>query len=180
MIKRYYERDPRPERLAKVPEQYLNMYTTKAMITLNCMVQHMQPIEEAMEKRIRSIPRGWWRWRVIRKFAQVLLDDLLYTIPEGKFDGLANELNRTRVEYRQGPAATIKQATDIVMDTPDAISLAYYSHEYCCKQVCTKETCTGCPLAHALDACLTIDRGARMWNTVDIVRDYEKIAEGKK
>lgn len=170
MIKRYYERDPKPERLAGVKEQYLNMHTTKAMITMNCIVNQLDLIEQAMEKRIRSIPRGWANWRMARKNLQTLLDDLLYTIPQSKFDPLITEINRTRCEYRQGPAATVQKETDMVIQTDHAIALCYYSHEYNCKQVCTKDSCDACKLGQALDFCLTLDRNGKPWNRIDITQ----------
>lgn len=127
---------------------------------------------------MRTLPTGWRDFKACRALLQKLLDDLLYTIPDNKFNSLVNKINRTRCEYRQGPAATVKQETDIVLDTGDAIALCYYAHDGRCK-VCVKDSCKGCPLAYALDACLTLDRGDQMWSQIDITKRYEDVAEGE-
>lgn len=171
-IKESVTRMPRPEKLADVPEIELRGYAIKGLVTLNCALQQLQKVEGSILNRLRVLPRGLMRWRSAMRFLEDLNFELLYTIPEEKVAGLESEIKRSRCEYRQGPAATYAQETDIIIPTREAMVLCWHSHDGKCK-MCMKTSCAECELCRTLDRVLTIDRGGRMWSQIDLTSKTE-------
>lgn len=160
----------RPERLKDVPESRLRGDDVLLLSTLSAVAQKLKDLadNESFRNRVRTVPGGLRDLMMLRTKAQRLSDDLQYTIPEEKFDGVVRATSRMRMDIHQGPIASRETYKDTQIITGDElVALCDAAHEYKCK-VCIDGRCATCELGKAFDNLMAYDRNGGSWSTIDI------------
>lgn len=160
----------RPERLKDVPESRLRGDDVLLLCSLSAVAQKLRDLadSEAFRNRARTIPGGLRDLMMLRTKAQRLSDDLQYTIPAEKFDGVIRATGRMRMDIHQGPIASREKYKDSQIITGDElVALVDAAHDGKCK-VCLDGKCSQCPLGKALDNLVAYDREGGSWSTIDI------------
>lgn len=151
-----------------------------SIIFLLCCTTRIKAIQQAMEKRLRTIPNGWRDIRLIDSILDKLVDNLLDTVPTDKLQTMHRLIPDTRVHitYTRQVGKSKDEVTGI--HEKDLDLLTAVAHDSVCK-LCDGN-CDRCDLGKVFDRFLFTERDkGESYSFIDMANgfDVKGIRKGK-
>ena len=160
----------RPEHLKNTPAQRIREPELQSLFLLYAMWDGIEKLVEkgTLDNRLRSIPGGLRDLRMLRAKFEHLINDLMWTVPDEKVQGVARTIRRMRYNVSQGPIASRTEYKDEqLVSAQELVALVDAAHEYKCK-LCFEGNCKQCALGKAFHNLVAYDLGDGRWSDVDI------------
>lgn len=129
-------------------------------------------LEREQERRVKAIPGGWRDLKLCRTLLKKLADNMVRTLQPEKRESLDRTKGRMHFRTWCGTEAVNPAPNEVILLSKDMTVLLVSAHEGKCT-TCFDTNCRACPLGKTLDSVLSMDRGDRLWSSIDIKEAME-------
>lgn len=135
--------------------------------------KELEILENAQEKRIRSIPGGWRDLKLCRTLLKKLADNMVLTLQPEKRGAVQRMGKKMFFRVWCGTEAIKTTPDEVVVLNSELDAIINAAHENACR-MCMQTNCRACKLGKALDSVLSMDRGSRSWSAIDLSEAKEE------
>ena len=160
---------PRPERLKDVPYTRLRGDDLLNICRFHAAWDVIERLldDEWFVNRCKTLPGRYRDLCMIRSKMDIMMQDILHTVPREKAKGVIQALDRMRFSVSMGKVASRDRYEDEqIVDLKWLNALIAAAHENKC--LLCDDNCNCCELGKALDNLLPQDRNGGSWSMMDI------------